>query len=259
MADELREQLETQLYDKMKAENTAYLAQLQTRPVGEIIENAYQIAYRENVLCLLEDSTTLTIRQLQTLLEMPDTMAELYSSWCDRDTNEMEVLREGIEYCASDILRHKAEERFSDPAAPMFDKSFDDAHEADELYEWKANHLRNEECNRTFEHRVGLAHAEGRFSAFLQEWVKAYGLERCMFVLSCTIAQCPSDGRYYPPARKVTARFHDQRVRYHGFADRYRNSVHPGIVNLAMEGFLRIELEKGHKPQSKVRQSEKIR
>ena len=82
MADELREQLETQLYDKMKAENTAYLAQLQTRPVGEIIENAYQIAYRENVLCLLEDSTTLTIRQLQTLLEMPDTMAELYSSWC---------------------------------------------------------------------------------------------------------------------------------------------------------------------------------
>ena len=48
-----KEQLEDKLYARMEQENEAYLAEIKTKPVDEIIANAYKIAWRENLLYLL--------------------------------------------------------------------------------------------------------------------------------------------------------------------------------------------------------------
>ena len=41
MDNTLQEQLEQQLYEKVKAEHDAYLAEIKAKPVDEIISNAY--------------------------------------------------------------------------------------------------------------------------------------------------------------------------------------------------------------------------
>ena len=107
--------------------------------------------------------------------------------------------------------------------------------------------------NRTFSQKAEDAHHNGTLQAFLREWVDTYGLNRCMFVLSCTMSRRESDGRFYPPARQAAARFAAHRKRREDHLTRYVNDVHSGIVNLAMEGLVKLELaqkhEKLHEPR----------
>lgn len=253
MDDKLREQLEQQLYAKMKQEHRAYLAGVKTWPADEIIQSAYQIAWRENLLYLMEGSTGLTARQLRTLLEMETPMGELYERWLGQDTQELDLIRGCMENEADSVLNHQAKKAYSDPQTPLYDKNFDEARAADELYEWKADHLRNCACNQAFRQKAEDAHHNGALQAFLREWVDIYGLNRCMFVLSCTMARREGDGRFYPPARQAAARFTAQRVQREDHLTRYVNDVHSGIVNLAMEGLVNLELaqkhEKPHEPR----------
>ena len=53
-----KEQLENRLYERMSAENEAFLADLRVKPVDEIISHAYEIACRDNLLMLFEDETS---------------------------------------------------------------------------------------------------------------------------------------------------------------------------------------------------------
>ena len=62
-----KEQLENRLYERMSAENEAFLADLRVKPVDEIISHAYEIACRDNLLMLFEDETSLSERQLAVL------------------------------------------------------------------------------------------------------------------------------------------------------------------------------------------------
>lgn len=64
-----KEQLENRLYERMSAENKAFLADLKTKPADEIISHAYEIACRDNLLILFEDETGLSERQLAVLNE----------------------------------------------------------------------------------------------------------------------------------------------------------------------------------------------
>lgn len=254
MDKDLKAQLEDQLYKRMSNENEAYLEDLKTKPAEEIINNAYQIACRENILYLFEEETHLNVRQLQVLMEMSSPLRELYEDWCGRDSNEMELLRSSIEDSTSGILNHRAEIRYSDPKTPIYEKTFAEAREAEELYEWKADHLQSCHCNRMFAQKAEGAHHCNAFQIFLQEWTDKYGLERCMFVLSCSIAQRKGDGRFYPPARQATARFAHYRQRHEEFEIfNYTNNVHSGVINLAMESLLKMEpalkREKPHEPR----------
>lgn len=64
-----KEQLENRLYERMSAENEAFLADLRVKPVDEIISHAYEIACRDNLPMLFEDETSLSERQLAVLTE----------------------------------------------------------------------------------------------------------------------------------------------------------------------------------------------
>ena len=230
-----KEELESRLYERMSQENKAFIAELKSKPPDEIIRNAYEIACRENLVMLFETETSLSVRQLETLLEFEHPLAELYDDWLDRDTDEMDVLRSSIENCADEILNHRAEEMYENPAQGQYERTYAEAVARDEYPEWLANHRRNEKCARDFRKEAADAYHAQNYPAFLQKWEAAYGKDRCMFVLSCTMARRAGDERFYPPARRAAARFTAQREVLGDRTAAYINDVHSVIVNSAME------------------------
>ena len=239
-----KEELETRLYERMEEENKAFLNDLKAKPAEDIIHNAYEIACRENLLMLFEDETSLTPRQLETLLEFEHPLAQLYDDWINRDTDEMENFRNSVISCTNDILDNRAEKKYNDPAQPMYGKSRSDAIACDERPEWRANHWRSVECARVFRKDGSNAYHEQTFPAFLQKWEDTFGKERCMFVLACTMRQREGDGRFYPPARQAAARFAAQMEITGDRTADYAVDAHSCIVNSAMEHYARPERSK---------------
>lgn len=106
---------------------------------------------------LFEDATSVSERQLKTLLAFEHPLAELYDDWLDRDADGMDTFRNGVMCCANDILKDRAEEKYRDSNEPQYGKSWEDARACDGLPEWRANHMRNAECARMFNKGAAVA------------------------------------------------------------------------------------------------------
>ena len=239
-----KDQLEDKLYERMSAENEAFLDDLKTKPAEEIISHAYEIARRDDFLMLFESKTSMSQRQLEVLMEFDHPLSVLYEDWVNRDTDEMEQLQGSMESFVNDILSERAEQKYRAPAQPMLGKSYQEAYASGELQEWRADHRRSMECAKIFQKEGGAAYHEQTFPAFLEKWKAAFGKERCMFVLACTMQQRTGDGRFYPPAREAAAKFKAQLDRIANHADDYAVNNHSCIVNAAMEYLARPERSK---------------
>lgn len=84
--------LEEQIYQKMKNEQDAFLAELKTKSKNEIISHAQEITVRENILYLFSEPGRYTQQELNVLLHKRLPLRELYEEWRSRDTDEMETL-----------------------------------------------------------------------------------------------------------------------------------------------------------------------
>ena len=184
-----KDELETQLHEKMSQENEVFLAEMKTQSPDEIISHAYEIACRDNLLFLFEDETGLSERQLAVLNEFEDPLSQLYTDWLSRDTDEMDAFRDSIACCADDILRKRVEEKYRDPAQPIYPNTRSEAMARGEVFEWMASREQTLTCAGAFEKGATNAYNDGKLSAFLKEWTNTYGKGRCMFVLVCTMAQ----------------------------------------------------------------------
>ena len=81
------EPLEVQLYEKMKAEYTAYISDLKSKTPDEIIGAAYKISTCDTILLYVEnEEIELTDEQLKALLEIEDTLNEVYLEWNKNDS-----------------------------------------------------------------------------------------------------------------------------------------------------------------------------
>ena len=239
-----KEQLENKLYERMSAENETFLTDLKAKPVDEIISHAYEIACRDNLLMLFEDETSLSERQLAVLNEFEHPLSQLYTDWLSRDTDEMDAFRDSIACCADDVLRKRVEEKYRDPAQPIYPNTRSEAMARGEVFEWMASRDRTLTCAGAFEKGATNAYNDGKLPAFLKEWTNTYGKDRCMFVLACTMRQRTGDGRFYPPAREAAAKFKAQMDRIANRADDYAVNNHSCIVNAAMEHLARPERSK---------------
>lgn len=236
-----KDQLENTLYERMSAENEAFLADLRVKPVDEIISHAYEIICRDNFLMLFEDETPLNQRQLEVLMEFEHPLEALFDDWINRDSDEMDRFRDSVEACADDILKDRAEKKYGDPTQPLYGKSWQEAYACDEIPEWRADHRRSEECARAFQKEGGDAYHGQTFPAFLQKWADTFGKERCMFVLACTMAQRTGDERFYPPARQAAGRFAALQKQMGGHTDVYAVDNHSCVINAAMEQLAKPE------------------
>ena len=251
----IKEQLENKLYERMSAENETFLTDLKAKPVDEIISHAYEIACRDNLLILFEDETSLSERQLTVLNEFEHPLSQLYTDWLSRDTDEMDAFRDSIACCADDILRKRTEEKYRDPAQPIYPKTRLEAIDCGEIFEWMASRDRTLTCAGTFEKDATNAYNDGTLSIFLKDWTTTYGKDRCMFVLACTMAQRTGDERFYPPARQAAGRFAALQKQMGGHTDVYAVDNHSCVINAAMEQLAKPERSK-EKPVAQRKQSE---
>lgn len=97
-------ELNTELYQKMFAEQEAYRRELLTMPPEEILGHAYEYVAREDILLSLEYSD-LSAKQAKALLQTDTPLADIYAKWEKRETDHMTDIWDTVENRANEVLR----------------------------------------------------------------------------------------------------------------------------------------------------------
>lgn len=230
------------VYERMEKEFGTMHDQLLTSAPQEIIDNAYQIVMKQDILMIMEEHD-LPEAQLRVLLELDLPLDSLYQEWLRNDYGHMEQLHDCVIYFADSIMRHQAEQKYEDPATPPYTLSAKQAGQLCEMHEWRASHDRDRSCKLDFNDGVGKVYNSEEFVPFLQKWTEQYGLGRCVRLLAYTVRKQDYDGRYYPSVK--------DRASYIRFPDGDRindltSNVHPCVINASMCELIKLEQERGN-------------
>ena len=101
--------LQDTLYDKAKAEQNSYIAELKQMPPEKIIEVSYEKVMRDDILMIFEEHS-LSDAQAKELLKFKNPLAECYDRWLKADCSHMDMLHDTISDFA-DKLVQQIEER----------------------------------------------------------------------------------------------------------------------------------------------------
>lgn len=102
------ETINTQLYEKMFAEQERYRDWLLHQPPEEILNHTYEYTTREDILMTLEDND-LSFEQAWALLSSPTPLADVFKEFENRETDYMDVVRESMASRANTVIdRHQA-------------------------------------------------------------------------------------------------------------------------------------------------------
>lgn len=84
-----QEEMNTQLYEKLAAEQTKYRDWLMGQPPEEILNHAYEYAVREDILAAAE---LMDIPQAQAaaLLAVPSPMEAIYGGWTEQKSPDLD-------------------------------------------------------------------------------------------------------------------------------------------------------------------------
>ena len=86
-----------QLYFKMKKELDAFKADLMTKPPKDILDAAYELTIKEDLLCIFETEDRFTDKECRALLKCKAPLDYLYQEWMDTDVTYMDVLRDSVQ------------------------------------------------------------------------------------------------------------------------------------------------------------------
>ena len=79
-----RKNRDIQLYNKVQGEYDSFISNLKNMPAEIIIESAYEIVSKENIVMYCEEyPINLTDKQFSALLSSKNTLDEVYREWCD--------------------------------------------------------------------------------------------------------------------------------------------------------------------------------
>ena len=98
------EELNTQLYEKMKAEQDKYRDWLLSQPPAEILNHTYEYTIREDILMCIEDAE-LSPKQAKALLKSPCPLGDSYEVFNKREDGHMDDIRDSIDSMANRIVR----------------------------------------------------------------------------------------------------------------------------------------------------------
>lgn len=97
--------LNTQLYQKMFAEQEAYKAELLAKPPTEILDHAYEYTCREDILLSLEYND-LSPRQAKALLKSLTPLADVFKKWEGQEnSHHMSDIWNAVEARANEMVR----------------------------------------------------------------------------------------------------------------------------------------------------------
>lgn len=98
------EELNTQLYEKMKAEQDKYRDWLLTQPPAEILNHTYEYTIREDIVMCMEEAE-LTHKQAKALLKSPCPLGDCYEIFNKLEDGHMDDIRDSIDSMANRIVR----------------------------------------------------------------------------------------------------------------------------------------------------------
>ena len=119
------------LYDKALTELNTYLEDMKTKPPQEIINSAYQIVNKQDLLMILE-SAEFTPAELNVLNELDHPLQVLYEEWLPVEDRHMEELRDSVQSYLDTRLQHRAEKLYADPSVFRYEGSYSEAREKGE-------------------------------------------------------------------------------------------------------------------------------
>lgn len=101
--DNIREKLNTALYEKLFDEQRVYVEWLLAQEPEEILQNAYEYNAREDILCAQENDDV-EIAEARALLSMSFPLKEIFEILENRESDYMETVHDCIQDVASKIL-----------------------------------------------------------------------------------------------------------------------------------------------------------
>jgi len=97
-----------QLYFKMKKELDAFKADLMTKPPKDILDAAYELTIKEDLLCIFETEDRFTDKECRALLKCKAPLDYLYQEWMDTDVTYMDILRDNVQMSVDKQVEHIA-------------------------------------------------------------------------------------------------------------------------------------------------------
>lgn len=104
------EMLNQKVCDKMQAELDEFIAELKTKSSSEIIECAYELIYKEDILQSFDfdfkERNPLTNEQAKALLSLKNPLDYLYQEWLEYDGSVLDTLRLSNDFAIDKQIEH---------------------------------------------------------------------------------------------------------------------------------------------------------
>lgn len=98
------EQINTALYKKLHEEQQEFIESLKNSTPEKVIQYAYELVIREDILLSLEEND-LDARQCKALLREKKPLDKLFLAWEKHEGDHMNEIRECIENKANDLIK----------------------------------------------------------------------------------------------------------------------------------------------------------
>lgn len=247
---EEKDHLGQQLYDRASAELDAYITNLKQQPVEKIIDRAYELATKQDMLMLLEDDH-FSLAELRELCKLEHPLQVIYGEWIGREDSRMQELADTFTEYAGKRLQDQAKMLYADPKTTRYTNLYVEARQKGEDHLFRASKRRDQECMAVFS-KWCREHPDGHGTyAFMPMWAEQFGLDRCKFVLGYSVQRCDWDARYSQKVRKDVAQFDYHTNDGHDYHTDLSTNIHPCIINGAYETLMGVNRNKQKTPPVK--------
>jgi hypothetical protein len=228
----------------MHEEQQRYKEYLCTLPAMEILDHAYEINLREDILMVM-DTAYLSNKQAKVLLESPTPLADVYRSVGKNEPGHIGSIRNDIRAIADAIIKQE-EVKMRDIPVYMESPAYALQHEEAEQY--GASHEANVACRDAIQDAIRKNYNDNSLDvSCAKQIVERFGLPRTQIVLASTIRAIEWDGRISNEnkawARKV--RIPDEVGREYHVRD-----CHPGLTDLFCRAVRKMSARERQKSMS---------
>lgn len=96
----------SELFEKMVAEQDKYRSWLLSQEPSEILGHTYEYTMREDIVMAMEN-LELSPKQAKALLKSSTPLADVFEEFRDRETEHMDTIRDSIETCANQVMKRE--------------------------------------------------------------------------------------------------------------------------------------------------------
>lgn len=105
-------EIRKELYDKMQTEYDEYIDKLKDTNAQNIIDNAYQITMKEELVAMFyPELEKYDMEDIRALNKSKEPLEELYQGWMDSDAGIHSVLEDSVDDTIEDLKREQKEKQ----------------------------------------------------------------------------------------------------------------------------------------------------